>query len=108
MRRVLILCAVAWLCQGCFVFDEIDAGMELMEQHSPKKNEPKEPTRIAASSAAEEEPGFVERLREWYDARREAPPPERDPDDGVVRCNMRGVSKFMRKSECLLQGGDPL
>ena len=37
MGRWIALCSVTFLLGGCFVLDEIDAGQELLKQHSPKE-----------------------------------------------------------------------
>jgi len=110
MRRVLAIAAVAWACQGCFVFDEIDKGRELMEQHSPKKSSDESDaaggTQTASAAGSGDEAGFVERLRGWWSSRNEPAPPKRDPNDVVVRCQLgSGGAQFMRRTDCKLRGG---
>ena len=44
-------------------------------------------------------------LAEWWlnALEEEARPP--DPNDGIVRCDVRGQLSFTRKSDCRLRGG---
>ena len=99
-----------WLCQGCFVFDELDKGKALMEQHSPRASTDKaESGRTRAGRETEGEEGFFVlvsgRARNWWAEFNEPAAPKRDPDDVVVRCEVRGGLQFMRKSDCELRSG---
>ena len=70
MHRILATVIAAWACQGCFVFDEIDQGMEIMEQHSPKRGKASAPAQSAPGSRAakgKEEPGLFARLEKWWE-----------------------------------------
>jgi hypothetical protein len=50
MRAFAILLA-SLLCSGCFAFEEIDKGYELMEAHSPVKKPGEEPEPTAQAKA---------------------------------------------------------
>ena len=97
--RVPACALVALLCCGCFAFEEIEAGQELMDSHSPKSAEPEpEPEAPLYTAAARPEPGWSERLQEWWrDVREEAPTPP-DPNDALVRCALR--ERPARSSSC--------
>ena len=111
MRWILLIALLASLCQGCFVLDEIDKGQQLMDQHSPgarkqaaKRKEAEEAPRSARAGAKQEE-GTLDGLKKWWKKKREPAPPKRDPDDGVVRCQIGRTTQFTRKSDCTLRGG---
>ena len=109
MHRILAVMVAAWACQGCFVFDEIDKGIELIEQHSPKpRSAASAPTGSEQASRAakgKEEPGLFARLEKWWEERSKPKPPQRDPSDVVVRCEIAGAVHFTRKSDCRIRGG---
>jgi hypothetical protein len=103
MRRVLPLLAIAFLLSGCFVFDEIDAGMEMMDK-GPKKEEPApEPAGGAAKKPAGQEWWSTAKSLSREDA--DAAPPG-DPQQ-LVTCRIGGGSRFMRRGDCVSQGGAP-
>jgi hypothetical protein len=111
MRRILLVALLASLCQGCFVLEEIDKGHQLMDQHSPRarekaaqEKEAREAPRSARAGAKQEE-GTLEGLKEWWKKKREPAPPQREPDDVVTRCRIGGTVHFVRKSDCMLRGG---
>ena len=110
MPRLLALLLVAALCQGCFVFDELDKGQKIMEQHSPKNLDAEEPAPTASPGrTAKPEPGFVEGLlasaKDWWNSETQPKGPERDPDDTVVRCELGERTQYTRKSDCQVRGG---
>jgi len=111
MRWILLVALLASLCQGCFVLEEIDKGQELMDQHSPRAREQaaeREEADAAPRSAragAKQEEGILDGLKKWWKKKREPAPPKRDPDDGVVRCQIGRTTQFLRKSDCMLRGG---
>ena len=109
MRSAALLAALLFLVPGCFVFDELEAGRKLMEQHSPKTAEKKpEPAKAAASrpSGAGDDGGLLAPLKGWL-AERSAGSggPQHDPDDVPVRCRIGSRTHFVRKSDCQLRGG---
>jgi hypothetical protein len=116
MGRLLVLALCAWLCQGCFVFDELDKGRDILEVHGGKPGAPKYDRNAAPAAepapGPAEEPGRIEalfaRARAWWQEEREDGPPERPADDVVVRCKVDGSTHFTHKSECLVRGGSIL
>jgi hypothetical protein len=93
-----------WLCTGCFVFDEIDQGRKLMEKHSSRaRAEAAAP--VAAATPEERGPGLLARVQTFIEERRQAAAPERDPEDGIVRCEVEDGTTFTRESDCLSRGG---
>ena len=111
MRWVLVVTLLASLCQGCFVLEEIDKGQQIMEQHSPRAREKQAQQeeartgRGSASASAQPQEGTLEGLQKWWEKKSAPAPPERDPDDVVVRCKIGGSVHFARKFDCMLQGG---
>jgi len=110
MRSAALIAALLLVAPGCFVLDELDAGREIMEKHSPKKKVEKqeEPPKAAASARGGDDEGVVARLRGWLAERTAETSPDRPqygPDDGAVRCRIGGNTHFVRKSDCQLRGG---
>ena len=109
MQRILAVIVAAWACQGCFVFDEIDKGMEMMEKHSPKERDaasaPTESAQASRAARGKEEPGLFARLEKWWEEKSKPTPPQRDPSDVVVRCEIAGAMHFTLKSDCRIRGG---
>ena len=83
MLRLLPLALLLCLCPGCFVFDELDKGMAIMEQHTPR-DQKKAPSE---SEEQEEQEGgslladLKERVVGLWDQASEPEAPKRDPDD---------------------------
>ena len=109
MRWLLPVAVLAWLCQGCFVLDEIDKGQALMDKHSPRNRE-KKAQQAEAQTAREagDDEGVVQGLLAWWKEAREPAPVRRDPADVAVGCEVGGKVQFMRKSDCALRGGRTL
>lgn len=109
LRALLPIAAtglVAGLLCGCFVFDELDAGEKMMEQNSPRAK-----TAAAAGKPAAGKPADADATpagEAWWstarslDARAETDPG--DPD-AAVSCRLRGATRFMRRADCVAQGG---
>ncbi len=113
MRRILVVALLASLCQACFVLEEIDKGHQLMEQHSPRAREMKAQEEAdagprTARAGAKQEEGTLDGLKKWWKKKREPAPPKRDPDDVVVSCRIGGTLHYMRKSDCMLRGGQAI
>lgn len=107
MRHLpLIACALA--LSGCWIVDELDSGMEIMEQHS-KREEPAEVEQPAEPdprpAAKNDGPGAVERLVGWVEKRFEPAPPPPDPADDPVRCQLPGRDLFSTRGDCEARGG---
>jgi hypothetical protein len=104
MLRLLVVFAAA-LCWGCFVFDELDQGRELMEQLGPGQAKQTPEADAPNPRAARAEPGALERVQAWWDDFRTPDPVGPDPNDRIVRCAVGGSAQFMRESDCELRGG---
>ncbi len=96
------------LCTGCFVFDEIDQGRELMKKHSGQN-----PDAIKNSDPVEEPeetgegPGLLARAQQMFHDFREPGDPERPSDDEITRCELPHGLTFTYESDCLSRGGTP-
>ncbi len=106
----LVACALAAApLSGCFVLDEIDKGMEIMEAHTPQdqKKKAKSETGLRPGGGGGHL-GARRRLAEYY-AEQRAKAPRRskstDPEDQMVRCNIGAATHFMRKRDCDVRGG---
>jgi len=109
MRRLapLALAATLALATGCFVFDEIDKGQEIMKKHGGHAAHPAPAAADApeAEDAEDEAPGLLARVQAfWEESRREAEP-ERSPDDGIITCELGDDTTFTYESDCLSRGG---
>jgi hypothetical protein len=109
---VALLSLAFGLCTGCFVFDEIDQGREVMKKHSGASRRPAAAAAAAATEAPEEEqeegPGLFARLQQYLQDRRDSSSaPERDPEDGIVTCVTGDGLTFTHESDCLARGGTP-
>jgi hypothetical protein len=105
--RILMVTIAGLLCGGCFVYDEIEKGREIMEAHTPDSVK-------AARAVPELENGTGEakdargRLSAYYKkqrARASAPIKSDDPGDALGRCRVGSGTQFMRRSDCALRGG---
>lgn len=97
---------------GCFVFDEIDAGMEIMDAHSPAKNKQKAAAAAGKPTAdGEKPPTYQEVVNSWWkDAKSiNVSPAERRAasDDPMVPCAHQGKTVYTKQSDCIARGGRP-
>ncbi len=104
---VAVLSVALGLCTGCFVFDEIDQGRESMKKHSGRNPRPGSARVEEAKPEADEGPGLLARVQQFIQDRREPGPPERDPDDEIVTCDLGDALTFTYQSDCLARGGNP-
>jgi hypothetical protein len=102
----LLLTLMGLLCGGCFVLDEIDQGVAIMDSHTPDSQKAK------ALGAAENSDGTPksarERLNEYYAKQRakaSTSATTAEPGDKIGRCQIRGAIHFTRRSDCRLRGG---
>ncbi len=111
MRRWLLPILIAFATSGCFVFDELEKGQEIMDAHSPNRQaeeaEAPAPEPRARRGAKDEGvvAGLLASAKGWWQDTTEPKPMERDPDDVPVSCELGGSTQFMRKSDCLVRGG---
>ena len=106
MRAVLLL-IVPLLGSGCFVFEEIDKGMEIMEAHTPTKNKQKreEEEKLAQG---EKPLTYSQKVGGWFEnAKSLAPREHTSSGDPMVSCAAQGRSFFTKRSDCLARGGRP-
>ena len=97
MRIAVVL--LVPLLSGCFVMDEIDAGMEASPK-KPKQVQEEAPPPAAARKPAKQEPGLFEKATTWVEKKLEGPPPPPDPNDAMVRCILGDREQFLRKYDC--------
>lgn len=115
MRGLLTLALVLPLVfgSGCFVFDELDAGMEIMDAHTPAANKKKHEEAEAAKTAKDGEapPTYSQMTQEWWkDASSLSAAPEEGEEDApdpnaTVTCRHGGKTFYTRRSDCLARGG---
>ena len=98
MARGFVLLLSCLFLSGCFVFDELDAGNKILDQISPKKPE---------AAPAEKAPAPQAGAGWWANAKTLSGPPSDPGNDPAVSCTVGGSTRFMRKSDCLSQGGKP-
>ena len=104
--RLAICILAAFVCGGCFVFDEIDKGQEMMNTHSPDTGQAAGPAKADSAEGAGKT--ARQRLAEYYaEQRANAAPPKKsdDPGDAIGKCRIGGSTKFLRRSDCQLRGG---
>ena len=95
---------------GCFIFDELDKGAAIMDQHSRKGSKKKSSadaekgkeglTGLAAWKARGK--ATVDKLNETVE---EATKKELDPDNVIIRCKVEGRVQYTRSFDCQALGG---
>jgi hypothetical protein len=99
MIRWFVLLLACSFATGCFVFDELDKGAKIMDQHTPKKAAEAPPAQKAPAQTGS---GW------WANAKPlSGPPSDADGKNPAVACKVSGSTRFMRKADCLSQGGQP-
>jgi hypothetical protein len=98
MMRRLALLGLCVGMSGCFVFDELDAGEKIMEQNAPAQ-----PAAAPAQPAAAPQAG----AGWWASAKSLGDAPAATGNNAAVACTIGGSTRFMRRSDCLSQGGRP-
>jgi len=94
---LLILCVFA---SGCFAFDEIDKGNKILDQNFSKKPVEQAPAQKAPAGAAS--------AAWWANAKTlSGPVSDEGGKNPAVACTVGKTTKFMRKTDCLSQGGHP-
>lgn len=116
MRRVIAIAGAALWLSGCFVFEELDKGDAIIEQHSAGLRKKRKEAEAAAAAAAEADerrtasspqgPDIRARLAEWWRNALEDDREEAAPDDAIVRCELHGSLIFTRESDCQARGGE--
>lgn len=106
----MLLACGPMVLSGCFVFEEIDAGMEIMDAHTPSENKEKREQAKAQAQDGEKPATYQESVESWWkDAKSlSSSPDERAAsDDPVVPCNHAGKQVYTRRSDCIARGGQP-
>jgi hypothetical protein len=113
--RIAVVLAALLLCSGCFVSDELDQGMEILDKHGSKGTQKTAQAKKGKAPAADEapapatpakkEPGMLEELTKWASKKLEGPPPPPDPGDTPVRCFAGGREYFSSRSDCEAKRG---
>lgn len=108
--RALVLALSVLLCSGCFVSDELDKAVALIDQHGNKGKHKKANAEAEAeaeelAAAQKEGPGFFDEIVSWAEEQLEEPPPPPDPADFPVRCWIRGKEQFRTRWDCESRGG---
>jgi len=109
----LVLASLALGGAGCFAFEEIDQGQEIMDRHfRGGEQADAQATEGEASEPDEAAPGLLARVQSWWagegseDAAPPAPSgPPPHPENVPRRCEIDGSTQFMRKFDCQLRGG---
>lgn len=107
LQKLLSTLLASLSLSGCFVFDEIQRGIDLMDEHAPIARA-KEATHAEAQGSPESEsmlPHYRAQLAKWWNSALEEESPARDPNDGIVRCVVHDKLSFTRESDCAIRGG---
>ena len=107
MRRTLALVLTLVFGSGCFVIDEIDAGMKIMEEHTPtsQKKQDEAKTRDGAKPST-----YQKTVQAWWKDAKTLSTSSADrkaSDDPILPCTHRGKTVFTKKSDCIARGGQP-
>lgn len=107
LQRLLLAMLASLGVSGCFAFDEIQSGIDIMEEHSPAANskKAKQPEPESSGDTESKLPELKAQLAKWWRNALEEEPPPPDPNDGIVRCQVHGKLSFMRRSDCEIRGG---
>jgi len=109
--RTIAAALIASLCLGCFITDELDKSMDLMEHprfgDAPAKEEPAPAARTSKRSLPKVDPSAAAaKAKSWWQEKARTLGSE-EIDESLVRCELRGKSQFMRREECRSRGGVP-
>ncbi len=99
VRGLLILVLLAGFNTGCFVIEELDSGLKILEDHAPLAEREEESDTKAAAAPAKADKDF------WKNSRTIAPGSGGGAD--VVSCKIRGQLQFMKRTDCVNRGGQP-
>jgi hypothetical protein len=108
MRWTAPLALIALLLQGCFVFDEINKGQKELDRYGGAGGQPRAEKSAAPQPAQKPkapEPGLLARAQAWWAEKNEPKPPQRDPSDKIVRCDVGHSSQYMYASDCRARAG---
>lgn len=105
--RLLLPLLASLALSGCFVFDEIQKGIDLMDEHSAADSSEKTKQAEAENTPETESklPELQAKLAKWWSSALEEEPPPPGADNGIVRCDVHGKVSFTRASDCTIRGG---
>ena len=101
--RLALLLLLSALCSGCFVLNEIDSGMEIMEAHTPEDK--KKPAAAKAGDEPEKPPTYSESVQGWFQNAKTLGPRKKGGENPMVQCKLGGSTRFTRRTDCQSQGG---
>ena len=106
MRVFVVLFALVF-ASGCFIADEIDAGVATLPQRPQAKaeNEPEPAAPSRPTSSGSEDPGLFSSLLGLAQEELEPEPPPPDPAEMPVRCWIGKRENFMTRRDCESRGG---
>ncbi len=104
MRAFVAIAAVS-LCSGCFVSDELDKGMDLMDRHAREDRRSENKPAPAEKEPGPKGPSGLDELWGW--ATKVSEPTRRPPDprDAPIRCFVGKRELFSTRSDCESRGG---
>jgi hypothetical protein len=105
MARLFVLLLVCAFASGCGLFDEIDAYTS-----EPAKTQPTAPGATPAANAGAAPagaPGPPAGEAWWATAKSLDGRPAGEGDGAVISCRVGKATRFMRRGDCLSQGGVP-
>lgn len=105
--RVVLLCLFAAFWCGCFVFDELDKGMEIMDAHSPKRNQKAAEQKAQDGEDAEKPPTYAEKVGGWWQNATSLSSKPNASSEPFVQCTASGQTFYTKQSDCLARGGRP-
>ena len=88
---------------GCFVFEELDSGMEWMERTDAAKKKPSDSSTGTASAQNQNAEQQRPTGAEWWKKARSLSSDEIDAS--IVQCQIGGSVQFMRRTDCEARGG---
>ena len=107
--RLVALALTTILGLGCFVFEELDAAKDLMDNpgFSDKQQQPKKKPDSPEQPQAAPEKRHADRpsVGDWWKKTRSLTSGE--ISDEFVKCELGGTTQFMRRPNCLARGGTP-
>ena len=103
--RILCLVAVLGLAPGCYVFDELDKGRDLMDGGKAKAAEEKARADARAQREEDRQAARQQESAEWWSRARSL---DGAPDPELVSCRIGGKTQFMRRTDCQSRGGSVL
>jgi hypothetical protein len=108
LAAVLAVLMLTGLATGCYVFDELDKSQAMLDHGAKAKKEKAEANAAAAKAKAEKQNELEERVSHWWEgARTLSSSPQANTADPAIGCRIGSALRFMRRSDCLSQGGHP-